>query len=150
MVRSSTVDFWSVLGRWSSPIRQLWRIAGLVQEDGHVQYPVLCGFLEFSGKVDCQAPSDSFLEFFGKLVIPIPFHCTSAVSQSLNAYNGSDGNPGVLGVPGGLGSIGREGAKGITLSYVPLTMVTSGQLAPQVEGAPGTPGAVHVFRKGCN
>ena len=77
MVMSRTEDFWSALGRCSGPIRQLWRIAGLLQENGHVQYPVLCGFLEFSGKVDCQAPSDSFLEFFGKLVIPIPFHCNS-------------------------------------------------------------------------
>ena len=51
MVRSSTVDFWSVLGRWSGPIRQLWRIAGLVQEDGQAPSDGCGGFLACSGKM---------------------------------------------------------------------------------------------------
>ena len=110
MVRSCTVDF-GVLWedgqvqycRFLACSRKMIRPHQTAVEDcwlapGRWSCPVLCGFLECSGKIDGQAPSDScggFLECLGSWLYPSHFivPLSSPVSQDLN---GSDGNPGVL------------------------------------------------------
>ena len=48
MVRPAMEDCWLVPGRWSGSIRQLWRISGLLQDDGQAPSDGCGGFLACS------------------------------------------------------------------------------------------------------
>ena len=63
-------DFWSALGRWSGPIRQLWKISGLLQEDG--QAPSDCCQWRISGMLweDGQVQYCGFSECSEKMIRP--------------------------------------------------------------------------------
>eukprot|EP00731_Ephydatia_muelleri_P038537 Em0798g1a len=177
MVMSRTEDFWLALGRWSGPIRLLWRISGVLWEDGQAPSDSCGGFLECSGKM--VRPHQKAVEYFwhalGRWKM-VRLHQTAVedfwlapgrwsgpirwlwrisgmlqdyVSQGFNTYNGSDGHPGVL---TGLDLWERREShcpmlysprspRRVILVYQGWLGLQAILLAPQVEGAPGTPEA---------
>ncbi|KAL5463569.1 hypothetical protein EMCRGX_G032477 [Ephydatia muelleri] len=140
MVRPAMEDCWLVPGRWSGPIRQLWRISGLLQDDGQAPSDGCGGFLACSRTMVRSCTVD-----FGVLW-----------EEGFNTYNGSDGHPGVL---TGLDLWERRESH-CPMLYSPwsprrVILVYQGWLglqailghwglAPQVEGAPGTPEAAQA------
>ena len=77
-------DFWHALGRWSGPIRQLWRISGMLWEDGQAPSDSCGGGNADLLQEDGQAPSDSCGEFLacsGKMVRPKSVDFWSALER---------------------------------------------------------------------
>ncbi|KAL5516622.1 hypothetical protein EMCRGX_G002006 [Ephydatia muelleri] len=60
-------DFWLAAGRWSGPIRQLWRISGMLWEDGQAPSDSCGEFLACSGR--WSGPNGGFLACSGKMVM---------------------------------------------------------------------------------